>query len=239
MAKAVGLIGTLKGKIGNTVFATVRGETIARVYQPTVTNPNTYRQQMSRALMTRAGRISRAMLDFERIGWNNVAPGRAFQRAVKQMVDTTRGAFNIFTATTPAEITVNYVNMPRALSYAEIPSPTADVPDFDEEAKVSFNMTISDECAYGDESSQTSCGIVAMVYCPDLNEAVVYKTTASSGTTQVEVRVPTTWSGLKVHVYAFVKRLIETGNPVQTSRVPWRTPSKCSQTIYVGTGDMA
>lgn len=239
MAKAVGLIGTLKGKVGNTVFATVRGETIARVYQPTVTNPNTYRQQMSRALMSRAGRISRAMLDFERIGWNNIAPGRAFQRAVKEMVDTSRNAFNIFSAVTPSEITVNYVNMPRALSYAEIPSPTAQTPDFETEGMVKFNMSISEECAFGDESSQQYCGVVAMVYSPDLNEAVVYKTTAASGTTAIEVQVPDTWSGLKVHVYAFVKRLIETGNPVQTTRVPWRTPSKCSQTIYVGTGDMA
>lgn len=239
MAKAVGLIGTLKGKVGNTVFATVRGETIARVYQPTVTNPNTYRQQMSRALMSKGGRIARAMLDFERIGWNNVAPGRAFQQAVKQMVDTSRNAFNIMSAVTPQEITVNYANMPRALSYAEIPSPTASVPDFDTEGLVKFDLNISDECAYGDESSQTSCGIVAMAYQPDTNEATVYKTTGASGSVSIGIPVPASWSGLRVHVYAFVKRLIESGNPVTTSRVPWRTPSKCSQTIYVGTGDVA
>lgn len=60
MAKTVGMVGTLRGKAGNFVYAKgEKGSTIVRAYQPQVTNPNTYAQIMQRAKLNLAGRLSK------------------------------------------------------------------------------------------------------------------------------------------------------------------------------------
>lgn len=60
MAKSVGLVGTLRGKAGNYVYAKgENGSTIVRAYQPQVTNPNTDAQILQRAKLNLAGRLSK------------------------------------------------------------------------------------------------------------------------------------------------------------------------------------
>ena len=59
MAKNVGLIGSLRGKLGNAVFYVSNGVQVSRVYQPVVTNPNTSLQIAQRAKMALAGRMSK------------------------------------------------------------------------------------------------------------------------------------------------------------------------------------
>lgn len=59
MAKNVGLIGSLRGKLGNTVFYVTNGVQVTRVYQPVVANPNTSLQIAQRAKMALAGRMSK------------------------------------------------------------------------------------------------------------------------------------------------------------------------------------
>lgn len=59
MAKLVGLIGSGRGKLGNTVlYKGEKGETYARVYQPNVQNPRTRGQVDQRAKINLAGQIS-------------------------------------------------------------------------------------------------------------------------------------------------------------------------------------
>lgn len=59
MARNVGLIGSLRGKLGNAVFYVTNGVQVSRVYQPIVANPNTPMQIAQRAKMTLAGRMSK------------------------------------------------------------------------------------------------------------------------------------------------------------------------------------
>lgn len=60
MAKSVGLVGTLRGKAGNYVYAKgENGSTIVRAYQPQVSNPNTDAQVLQRAKLNLAGRLSK------------------------------------------------------------------------------------------------------------------------------------------------------------------------------------
>lgn len=49
MAKNVGLVGAISGRIGNVVMASVKGVQITRAYQPNVANPSTEKQVQSRA----------------------------------------------------------------------------------------------------------------------------------------------------------------------------------------------
>ena len=59
MAKNVGLIGSLRGKLGNAVFYVTNGVQVSRVYQPVVANPNSPLQIAQRAKMALAGRMSK------------------------------------------------------------------------------------------------------------------------------------------------------------------------------------
>lgn len=58
MAKNVGLIGSVSGKIGTMVFAVVNGIQTSRAYQPNVANPKSIGQSLQRARGNLAGRIS-------------------------------------------------------------------------------------------------------------------------------------------------------------------------------------
>lgn len=58
MAKNVGLIGSVSGKIGTMVFAVVNGIQTSRAYQPNVANPKSIGQSQQRARGNLAGRIS-------------------------------------------------------------------------------------------------------------------------------------------------------------------------------------
>lgn len=49
MAKNVGLVGSISGRIGNVVMASVKGVQITRAYQPNVANPSTEKQVQARA----------------------------------------------------------------------------------------------------------------------------------------------------------------------------------------------
>lgn len=58
MAKNVGLIGSVSGKIGTVVFAVVNGIQTSRAYQPNIVNPKSAGQSLQRARGNLAGRIS-------------------------------------------------------------------------------------------------------------------------------------------------------------------------------------
>lgn len=61
MAKVVGLVGAVSGKVGNFVGAVVGGVQTMRVYQPIVANPRTTGQVKQRARVDLAGQLSSAI----------------------------------------------------------------------------------------------------------------------------------------------------------------------------------
>lgn len=58
MAKNVGLIGSVSGKVGNVVYAVTNGIQTVRAYQPVISNPKTRAQNIQRAKMNLIGRVS-------------------------------------------------------------------------------------------------------------------------------------------------------------------------------------
>lgn len=63
MAKIIGLVGTMSGRVGNMVFSKKDGKTIARSYQPQVANPNTLAQVATRARLKLSSQFAAAMAD--------------------------------------------------------------------------------------------------------------------------------------------------------------------------------
>lgn len=66
MAKIIGLVGTMSGRVGNMVFSKKDGKTIARSYQPQVANPNTFLQVQNRSKLKLASQFAAALGDFGR-----------------------------------------------------------------------------------------------------------------------------------------------------------------------------
>lgn len=90
MAKGVGLIGNVSGKLGNSVGYTIKNSKTKetqgwRIYQPKVTNPQTYAQMTQRIKMTAVNNYYRAMRSIIQRGMEGKPYGDASRRAWLQM----------------------------------------------------------------------------------------------------------------------------------------------------------
>lgn len=237
MAKITGLIGSGHGKLGNTVMTVRRGQQIARVYQPVVANPKSARQQLSRAKMRLAVATLRPFLFALQAGWNKTNPGYEFQKAVGIAIPMSNGIIDgagDALEVTPAEL--------RFCISAPILEPiAADTPDFSTASVVNFRVFATESAFSDDVGNPIAVGAVVAVWNPAAN-AVVTKMqviTYSAQGSPVSVTVPARWSGMPVHVYAFVKQIPAGINGISTETLPWRFPAKTSAAVYVGEGEIA
>lgn len=94
MAKFVGFIGSIRGKVGTTVFTKgENGMSYGRAYQPQVKNPKTIRQTDQRAKMNLVGRMSQATpkdLLVGMVGVNNRQRRSGFNRNLLNVVTIDR-----------------------------------------------------------------------------------------------------------------------------------------------------
>lgn len=74
--KLNGLLGTGSGKLGTSVFTTVKGTQIVRQYQPTVTNPSTNLQMAQRSKFKLMSQIAASMAGVIAIPRNGLTSGR-------------------------------------------------------------------------------------------------------------------------------------------------------------------
>lgn len=240
MAKAVGLIGTLKGKIGNTVFASVKGETIARVYNPNVANPDTVRQRFSRAKMALAGIIARELIRFIRLGWNQVAPGREFQRAVSIMIPTGNGILTGTPSVDPKP-KMEWAQLKDALSKNDLGYVDCGAPDFDTAGQVTFDVTAPANMFKDSGGNAVGLGYVAVAVCEQI-DGVFMKTgmitNADSPETVTIDGITSNYSGMYFSVYCFAKQIPNSSNGVPSTTQPWMYPAPTSACAYVGRGDM-
>lgn len=237
MAKITGLIGSGHGKLGNTVMTVRRGQQIARVYQPVVANPKSARQQLSRAKMRLAVATLRPFIYALRAGWNKERPGYEFQKAVGIAIPVTNGIIEgagDSLEVVPAEL--------RACLSAPLLEPiAADAPDFSQASQVGVRVFAAESAFVDDGGNPIDVGAVVVVW-NQATSAVVTKMqtiTYSASGSPVTVPVPSRWSGMPVHVYAFVKQIPAGINGIDTETLPWRFPAKTSAAVYVGEGDIA
>lgn len=238
MAKAVNMIGTLKGKVGNVVYATVRGETIARVYQPTVANPRTARQELSRAKMALAVELARSLMPVVRVGFNGIARGREFQQAVKAAIPVGN---QVITGNTPASVTPNYGSLGEMMSANQFFN-QLEISNVDAETAGRLRMSLAFP-ANANLDPNTGAEVptfgIVVVYQTDTRDVIVWPVTYQPTAQTVEVPIPEYLSGLRGHVYAFYKQVPEGINGITTATLPYRIPGRTSRAVYGGTFDFA
>lgn len=238
MAKAVGLIGSLKGKVGNTVFATRRGIQVARVYQPVVAQPKSARQQLSRAKFALATDTLRPFNLFLRAGWQKTRPTYEFQQGVKRMIPVEEA---IIIGSTPSEIRVSFPNLARVFSAGGLQGIVASDPTSENEGRVNFTVTVPAANFLDEHGGAVDCGLVLALYNVDLDNVIVFheKTITPDVASAISLAVPADWSGTNVHVYAFAKQIPTAVNGIPSTDLPWMYPAKTSECVYVGAVDVA
>ena len=145
MAKFVGFIGTISGKVGTTVFCKgEKGTSYGRAYQPTVQNPKSSLQVDQRAKMNLVGRMSQATPKALLVGMAGV---------------TNRQRRSAFTSILLNSATVDHSQPGVVLAQmapedvvfsqgAEVLSATAATPSVSE-TSVSISLTLSDNALAG------------------------------------------------------------------------------------------
>ena len=234
MAKQRGPVAsTFSGRVGNVVGAKLKGgEYVTRSYQPSVKNPNTVRQRVSRLRMAAASQLAAGLAPAIIAGFGKASsstkmfPRNMFVRNLVKL-DT-----NPVMTVVNEEVTVDYEKMKvsERIGISEIPSATA---TFDGQAgriEVEFApLPVVDVLPAGD------MGAVAVAYNPEKGACIVAMTpTSPVNDSGVALKYPSSWNGDNVHVYAFCKFIPKSMNDITTDTEPWKYPAETGETVYVG-----
>ena len=210
------------------VFSVFRGEQVVRWMPQTVKNPNTERQQLSRAKFKEAVTMSRIFNDALEVGLSGVKSQTLSARNefVKRIIPVSAGiisgtsADSVVTDVTLLQFSRGNLPNPRlgnarATSALQVDIPNEGVPDIPSQ--------------YG----PGEYGVVVVVFQADLGRSVAVQV-KPVGTTALSVPVPAGWSGMDVHVYAFGKVIPTAKNGIPSATEPWMYPSEASTTMYLG-----
>lgn len=233
--KQNGLIGNGHGKLGNTVNYVRGGQQITRVYQPVVLNPRTARQELARARFKLANNIMsrfKIALDYGFAMYKDTLHS-AVSFGVSKM-STDGGPIG---GNTPDSLNVAFDELQLSQGTAPVIDSYSQ-PTFTDPLEVAI-ATVDATTADTNKPAGCEVGLVFVVYQPDVNVAIV-KPMPYDNFTGVAIAVPQEWQGMKVHIYAFVKYIPETGlSAIPTDTTPWRYPAPASDTTYLGFGNIS
>lgn len=238
MAKQRGPVAsTFSGRVGNVVGAKLKGgEYVTRSYQPSVKNPNTLRQRVSRLRMSTAAKLAAGLAPAIQAGFGKAAGSTKMYPRNMFVRDLVKFSANSPLTITDETATVDYGSLKVSARIGISTVPSIGAPSFQEPGQVSMTVTgqpVVDVLPAG------KMGIVVVVYSPDSEACVIDMVDApASGSSTVNVAVPSSFAGLNVHVYAFYKWIPESGNDVTTDAEPWKYPAETGATVYVGTGEL-
>ena len=238
MAKQRGPVAsTFSGRVGNVVGAKLKGgEYVTRSYQPSVKNPNTLRQRVSRLRMSTAAKLAAGLAPAIQAGFGKAAGSTKMYPRNMFVRDLVKFGENSPLTIADETAVVNYGSLKVSERIGISAAPIVGDPSFENPSAVELTVTgqpVVDVLPAG------KMGLVVVVYCPTKEACLVDMVDApTEGEKTVNVKVPTSWSGETVHVYAFCKWIPESGNDVATDAEPWKYPAETGATVYVGTGNI-
>lgn len=159
MAKFVGFVGTIRGKIGTTVFTKgENGLSYGRSYQPQVQNPKTEAQQDQRAKMNLVGRLSQITPKDVLVGMGGM--GRARRSAFNSNL------LNVATIDRTDPSTIKAIIEPEDIVFSkgsEVVSASVSTPVAVTETNVTLGLALSDTALAGKYGER----IVVLAIDPD------------------------------------------------------------------------
>lgn len=219
---AKGLLGDQVGKVGPVVARIYRNENVYSAYQPKVKNPRTTKQQQQRSRFAVMSKLSHEMACGARFGFlnavrgTNLSPRNLFQKL----------NFEFVTATGSGSVATDFTGFVVARGLLDMVTP--DMPQFDtpEKVKVEFKDL-------GAPCHRTANDMVYVyIFCPDAEQGLLSEPVKVSAGEAV-VPVPTSWNGLKAHVWMFTRN---EGDPVPSLGIE---TGDCSDSVYCGSGTIS
>lgn len=239
MAKLRSVIGSgFVGRIGNVVGVRSKGgEYVIRARAQEVKNPNTLRQRTSRMRMTIASRLAAGLAAAIQAGYAFSTNGTKMHPRNMFVAEVVKLGGNGDLAVVGGTTELDYAKLlvSRRNGISEMVSPGT--LDFDTAGHVTVPVSTPQIV---DVLPEGNMGVVVVVYEPESNScAVGFDSAVAGGTTNVDVEVPSTFSGCTVHVYAFLKFIPKSLNDVNLTAEPWKYPAQTGATTYCGTGNCA
>lgn len=234
MAKQRGPVAsTFSGRVGNVVGAKLKGgEYVTRSYQPSVKNPNTLRQRVSRLRMATAAQLAAGLAPAILAGFGKASgstkmyPRNMFVRNLVKL--TTGSALTIEDEV--AEITYSELKISERFGISTVPAMGV----IDTTTPNTLKIPITGQPVV-DVLPAGKMGVVIAAYDKQNHVSVVNMFDApTDGTSNLEMPMPASMAGVTVEVYAFFKWIPESGNDITSYELPWKYPSETGATVYVG-----
>ena len=217
-----GILGAQYGKIGPVVGRKFREENVYSAYQKNVTNPRSEAQTRHRARFRVLSTLSHDMACGAIFGFRTAAKGTNL--SPRNLFQKTNWPF--VTATGAGAVMVDYVGL--AVSRGGLSSVLFDIPSFD--IPNSVNVDFSE---FGAPCQRTDNDrVFVYVYCPDARQGILSAETKLDEQ-HVSMSVPSSWNGMKVHVWGFVRNQ---GAADIEQDIP---AGECSPSQYLGSGNIS
>lgn len=233
--KLNGLVGGGTGKLGNSVFSQNAGRTIVRQYQSEVKNPNTDRQQNSRARFTLAGDIAKQFAQALAIGRPRVGALTSRNQFTKDIIPVSAGVIRMVGTT----LTPDYSKMP--IAKGGMPTPVVQNAVYDggnEVFAVNLVVDYNVTAASYIPPMTGEAGLVMVCHNETTGEVHVEQKAfvPSEGTLQgVQWGPGHVTVGHKWNIYVFAKWIPTSHNDITTTTEPWRYPSDQSDVVFGAT----
>lgn len=229
MAKQRGPVAsTFTGRVGNVVGAKMKGgEYVTRSYQPSVKNPNTLRQRISRAKMAMASQLGAVLAQPVKVGYAAAsASTKMFARNmfVRDLIPVEAGVFSIDGENVTLDITKIAVSRQAGISVRPAGSVTAGTGG----AMQFVPTNTADVELLGGETLGVCVCLIG-----ENNDVCYYRQgLASTGVTFNADEVTAAGEG---KYFAFYKAIPEALNGVPSATEPWMYPSRTSGSVQVFT----
>lgn len=217
-----GVLGNQYGKVGPVVARKFRNENVYSAYQGNVANPRTTKQQTHRFRFAAMSELAHNMACGAIFGFRTWAKGTKWSpRNVFQKYN-----WDHITSTGGGTLNIDYTGL--VVAKGGLSNVSFDAPGFDIPSQVAIHFT--DNGAACQRTPNDVAYIV--VYCPDMKQAIMSQGKKVSEGTDLDVRVPADWNGLKVHVWGFTRN---EGDGVPELGI---AAGECSDSIYCGSGNI-
>lgn len=239
MAKLRGpLASGFSGRVGEVVGAPMKGgETAIRTYRHTIKNPNTERQRVSRLRMATAAQLAAGLANAIKAGYGKAAGNTRMYPRNMFVAGLVK-----YDANTPLHIDggiaeIEYDSLKISQRYGISTMPQVDTVSYEVPNQIGLTLTAQPVV---DVLPAGKMGVVFVVFDPEKGTSVVEMVDApTTGTQNVTINLPGSFSGMSVYVYAFNKWIPESGNDITTSTEPWKFPSETGSTVYCGSGTVS
>lgn len=217
-----GILGAQYGKIGPVVGRKFREENVYSAYQKNVFNPRSEAQSRHRARFRVLSILAHDMACGAIFGFRtaakgtNLSPRNLFQKTNWPAVTAT-GAGTVVVDWNQLQVSKG------GLSNVNFELPTFDIPK---------NVVVVFQEFGAPCQRTTNDRVFIFVYCPDAKQGILSAATAFDDS-QVQVRVPDMWNGMKVHVWGFVR------NEGPENVVKNIAAGECSPSQYCGSGNIS